>query len=127
MNEDAEVMANHLTQNFIDLGGRRLRPDRRAAFPLQHRESRLDVRAFVVMRPKLPLIELVKVKQLAPEFAAVLGNAASLESDVRHASNAANCFHIPLAQVSPISGDFAYRKSFGRSLHEWNELAAIAD
>src|ERR1700719_3470581 len=127
VDKDAKVMTNHLAQNLIHLSDWSLRPDRRSEFTLQHRECGLNVRTLVVVRPKLPLIELVKVEHFAPQFAAVLRNAASLEGNIRYASDTPNRFHIPLAQVGPISGDFGYRKPFSGLLQKWNELAAIAN
>ena len=86
MHQNAEVVADDLAQNFVDLGDGSLRPDRCSELPLHHRKGGFHVGPFVIVRQKFSALELVKVKHLAPDFAAVVTDASSFERNVGNGS-----------------------------------------
>lgn len=120
-------MTDHFAEDFVDLSNRRLRPDGRAELPLQHRERGFHVRPLVVVRQELLPVELVKVKHLAPGIAAVLRNAASLERDIRHRADGSGGFHVPLAQIAFVGGDFRYLEPLRGLFQERRELRVVAN
>ena len=66
MNEDAEVMAQALQENLVELRGRELAPDVAAELALHGGERALDVRAAVVVREEFGAVQRVQVPEALP-------------------------------------------------------------
>src|ERR1019366_8296925 len=87
LNENTEIMAEHFTQNFVNLRGLRLGPDGGSELRLNHRERGFNVRPFVVLGEKFLPVELVKVEHPTPEFRPDFPVGVALEGDVWGGSN----------------------------------------
>ena len=120
MHQNAEVVAEHLTENFVGLRDRRLRPNRRAKLPLQHREGRFHVRPLVIVRQKFVPLEMVEVPHLRPDFRA-LWFVVRFEGNERHRADFLNHAEIHVADVSLVSGDLGDIEVFRCSSHQCGE------
>src|SRR5579872_1209177 len=121
LDEDAQVVAEDLCQNFVGLGNRRLGTDTAAELSFNHVERRFDVRAPMVVLQKFVALELVVVKHLVPH----IGFAAA---GIRHHTETAVGFRrdeglravgmdrgdVRVGQVTLIGGNAPHREALAR-------------
>ena len=120
-------MADHLAQHLVDLGRRRLGPDRSTKLTLQHRERAFDIRPLVMVRQELLPVELEVVVHLRPDLASVVRDGSRLERDIRGGPQGINQLHVSLAQVALVGRHFGKLKPLCRAFHQSSELRKIAD
>jgi hypothetical protein len=83
MNEHAKVMAQHLTQNLVGLGGLFLRTDRSAELPLQHGERTFYIMNKHKARGKINITTDPHRGQMLADVEGEIARAASRIADLQ--------------------------------------------
>lgn len=126
----AEIMAEDLAQNLVDLRGRRLSANAGAKLGLNHVERRLHIRPLVVVLKELFAMISEEVVHTLPPSAALWGNAprlspirsagvvVRLERDKRKRTRVDDSIEVGVGDISAVSGDGLDAEPLRRGVEE---------
>lgn len=124
-NQTAEVVAEDLGQNLVDLRRGRLGANPRAKLSLNHRKGRFHIRPLVVVLQEFFAVLGEEVVEITPPSAALWGpsvdaaaDAVRLERDKRERADATNGVDILMAEISLVGRDLFDRKPLCGRLEE---------
>lgn len=124
-------MAEHFTQNFIDLSNGGFCPNRTAELGLYHREGTLHIRPLMIMSQELFPVEVVEVPHSMPQ-AVITSSGAShtpsvaLEWDVGSTAYGLDCMKVTAARVGFVCRHLIDCKCLGGLIHQGNKLDCIS-
>jgi hypothetical protein len=129
LNKHADIMAKHFTQNFIDLSGGSLSPNRTAELCLYHREDGLHIRPLVVVLQEGFLVEVVEVPHVLPEAVKctvpLRSLAVGLEWNISRSVYCHYSIKVLFAGIRLISRHLVNLKCLSRCFHQWSKLGSV--
>jgi len=125
VNQDNEIMAEHLAQRFVDHRHVRLTAKPVSKLALYHGERRFNIAPLVVVLQELRPLELEVVIHLLPRSTAVAAMMRG-EGNEWRSTNLSNRVRVALAGVSLVGGDFGHLEISGGSFnHRWEQRRII--
>jgi hypothetical protein len=130
LDEDADVMAEHLAQDLVDLGGWVLGPNRTPELCLYHGEGGLHVRPLVIMLQEGLTVEVVVVPHPVPQ-AVVAGRWAShppgvaLEGNVGRSARSLDCVKVAPAGIGLVRRHLVDGECLGGLVQQGDKLDGV--
>src|SRR5438093_4281955 len=125
VDQDHEVMAQHLGQRLVDLGGLALAPERVAKLPLDHAERGLDVRSLVVVGQELVAAVHEIAEHLFPGPEPAAPGGVRLERDERLTADPRDSVGVANAAVRLVGGYLTDGEILGGGVHERGQLLGV--
>lgn len=107
LHQHADVVAQDLAKNLVDLPRIALGPQRRAELALYDRERRLDVGPLVVMRQELSAVEREVVVHPGPDRIPRRLDGARLKRYERRPAQVLDQFHVRASEVRLVNRDLS--------------------
>src|ERR1700733_1294778 len=131
-NDAAQVVAEHLAQNLVDLRGRRLSANARAELGLNHVERRFYIRPLMVVLEEFFAVVGEKVEHALPEGATIgrvtalpvlglvrpVGSAAGLKRNERKRARRVDSVEVVVADIGAVGSEGLNGEPLSRRLEE---------